>query len=233
MYNLSADRSESVSLLPGPGPDSAVTNPVSAAAARARDIILAIMQTSHVENPYWKSSKNVSDKCCNSCFSPGGCKPPCKYFGPPPSPPSPGPPSPPGPAPPGPPLSVAQLVGTWLVNDSGGGNRTFTLAVSSGVQPTVTLTNTDDASSCWTTATGQLSANNRQIVVQATGPKCTAQGKGVVYATGDVRVDERRTVVVDVDYPYAIDTLSIRWSVRGRKSGWPLWTRTAAPMIAV
>ena len=78
--------------------------------------------------------------------------------------------------------------------------------------------------------------NNRQLTVQATGPKCKAEGKGqggVVYATGDVSVDARRTAVVDVDYQYVIDTLSIRWRTGGRTSGWPTWTHTAAPMIAM
>jgi len=92
----------------------------------------------------------------------------------------------------------------------------------------VTLTNTDDGSSCWKTATGHLSNNNRQIVVQATGPACAVQ------ATGDVEV-ARKTVVVDVDYRYLVDTLSIRWKVskNGKFGSWPVWTRTAAPMIAM
>jgi hypothetical protein len=58
----------------------------------------------HVENPYWKSSKNATDRCCASCFSPGGCAYPCKRFGPDPSPVPPPPPV-------GPPVAAKDIVG--------------------------------------------------------------------------------------------------------------------------
>ena len=65
LYNLTADVSESVNV-----------------AAKFPDVvkqIVALMEESHVENPYWKSNHNSSDKCCASCFSHAGCKAPCVH----------------------------------------------------------------------------------------------------------------------------------------------------------
>ncbi|XP_065193591.1 arylsulfatase F-like [Sycon ciliatum] len=63
LYNLTDDISESVNV-----------------STKYPDIvtkITSIMAESHVENPYWKSSKNMSDRCCASCFNHKGCKYPC------------------------------------------------------------------------------------------------------------------------------------------------------------
>ena len=57
----------------------------------------------------------------------------------------------------------------------------------------------------------------------------------MVRATGDVDVQARETVLVDVDYRYRVDTLAIRWRVTkdGNPGSWPVWTRTLAPVIAM
>jgi hypothetical protein len=59
LYNLTSDQTESFPII---GPN--VTTTTDPTVLRARDILLAIMAEAHVEDPYWKSSNGLSDKCC-------------------------------------------------------------------------------------------------------------------------------------------------------------------------
>ena len=55
LYDLSKDVSES--------------NDVASAHADIVQQVVAMMEEAHVEDKYWKSSYNATDRCCASCFS--------------------------------------------------------------------------------------------------------------------------------------------------------------------
>lgn len=160
LYNITEDQSESRPLA---GRPDSLNDPASAAFASSRgppstavinalEHAVNLFHSEHVENPYWKSSANATDRCCASCFSPGGCAYPCKYFGP-------HPPPPPRPTP-SPPIETAQLVGMWTAKDSGGKVQ-FELSVGAGAR--VTIGNPGDKSSCWESGVGVWDAAADQI----------------------------------------------------------------------
>ena len=68
LYNITEDQSESVPLAGTPvGPDDTLSLPPSRApsplVAKALAHAIGLFKSQHVENPYWKSSKNATDKC--------------------------------------------------------------------------------------------------------------------------------------------------------------------------
>jgi hypothetical protein len=156
------------------------------------------MGEAHVEDPFWKSSKNYTDRCCNSCFTPGGCGNGCKKFGPPPPP-----------APPAPPINPDALSGTWL----GTNGKAYRLSVDVATQR-VTITNPSDPTSCWTTGSGTLAASNATIQISASGAHCTRVATGTLTAT-------LLHKVVDVDYSYTAPAIRIDWT----GVPWPSWTK--------
>jgi uncharacterized sulfatase len=183
LYNITADRSESVPLagtvhprgeLAAPADDARDPPQYPPVVANALAHATQLFHAQHVEDPYWKSSKNASDRCCASCFSPGGCNYPCKKFPGAPTPP-------PSPAPPSPPIALSALVGDWNVND-GGGSVVFTLSVnSSSGKDIVTIRNPGDKTSCWKTGTGGWDDQANAITnIFATGPGCVRNATGVV-----------------------------------------------------
>ena len=224
LYNITEDVSESKPLAGTPLPGSVPalfllgrTGGASSSAAATYAPVVAtalayatkLFHSQHEENPYWKSSKNASDKCCAHCFSPGGCNAPCKKLGPP------------TPAPmPSPPISLSALVGNWSANDGGGQDRIFTLAATQDTttgKTVVTIANVDDATSCWKTGTGGWDpATNTITNVVAMGKSCTRNVIGVVH-TKSMRK------VIDLDYVYAGEVLVIDWS---SSNDWPTWTKS-------
>eukprot|EP00729_Bicosta_minor_P005062 gene5062-26935_t len=131
------------------------------------------------------------------------------------------PPTPPGPTPPppppGPPVPISDLSGTYKGSN---GKEIYTLNVDAASLK-ATITNPADASS-------------------SSSPSCVRQ----VYGTVSVKSEQ---MVVDVDYPYYVNTITIVWKVciinpdediaggddgAGCKKGsWPTWTRTLQPQI--
>ena len=170
--------------------------------------------------------------CCNSCFSPGGCAAPCKNNKPPspPSPPTPpGPPPPPPPPPaPAPPVPTADLAGTY----EGANGKAFTLTVDATTHQ-VSIANPADPSSCWTSGAGNVTANGSILAVLAQGASCVRQAYGTVSVKSSL-------MVVDVDYPYYVDTVTIIWKVciepdnevTCEHGSWPSWSKTLPPRIS-
>ena len=129
LYNITLDVSESKPLAGAPLPGSVpalfllgrtLTTTYAPVVAKALAYATELFHSQHVENPYWKSSKNASDKCCSSCFSPSGCNAPCKKFPGPPTSTSGLPPPTPTPSPP---ISLSALVGNW--SNGGGGQESI------------------------------------------------------------------------------------------------------------
>jgi hypothetical protein len=238
LYNITDDQSESVPLagtaihgsieatfaeLGAPAREAGDPAQYPPVVANALTRAINLFRTQHVENPYWKSSKNASDPCCASCFTPGGCKYPCKKFpGSPTPPPSPVPPTPP--SPPSPPISMSMLVGDWNAKE-GAGSAVFTLSIdSTSGTDVVTIGNPGDTTSCWKTGKGGWDKQTNTITnIVCTG--CDRNATGVV---------KKRTVtkVIDHDYIYAGEVLDLVWTVSsgqsedyGSKGRWPKWTK--------
>ena len=186
---------------------------------------IELFRSEHVENPYWKSSQNATDKCCNSCFSPTGCSPAqgCKFIGP-----APPPPLPPSPSPPGKPVLTSEMVGNWTATD-GDGHVIFTVEIDSSSE--VTITNPADATSCWKSGVGRWDASKNLLEHVV----CTGCSRN---ATGTVR---RRVIhtTIDVDYPYQGESLEITWDVisgpddADETRRWPVWTKVVKELSIV
>lgn len=178
---------------------------------------ISLMEEAHVEDPYWKSAQNKSDKCCNACYKHNGCPYPCKQRTPTP---------PPTPVPP-PPVDPAVLPGIWNATSSAEKHILhFNLSIDPKLQA-IFLYNMDSTSSCWKNATGRIKKYSNGTVIEgivAVGPKCTR------YATG--RIKSKPIVVrhvFDKDYIWEDiqnNVLSIDWIVHdGDKNGWPQWRK--------
>jgi len=210
LFDLSVDESESNNL-----------------AKKYSDIVtdaISMMEEAHVEDPYWKSAQNKSDKCCNACYNHNGCPYPCKKRGPTPAP---------TPAP-TPPVEPSLLPGIW--NATSGAERHtlhFSLSIDQKSQ-SVFLTNIDSKSSCWQNATGKINKYNNGTVIEnvvAVGPSCTR------HATGRVRL--KPVVVYHVfDRDYILEEIqndaliSIDWIVDGSKKRWPDWKKREKKILA-
>lgn len=217
LYNITADQSESMLLAGTPvGPDDTLQLPSSKGPDWASPVVAAalahaieLFKSEHVENPYWKSSANATDRCCASCFSPGGCSYPCKKFPDAPALP---------PAPHGPPITASELAGDW----KGSNGATFTLKASGGV---VTIGNPHDGTSCWHSGVGGWD-NATNTITHIVCAGCDR------HATGTVRA-QKVTKTIDEDYPYAGEVLKITWEVVSGPDGsdaatdgrWPIWTK--------
>jgi len=199
LYDLATDVSESHSVAADPSHAVVV--------AKA----LGFMEEAHVEDLYWKSSKNATDKCCASCFKHTGCGYPCVK--------APGAPTP-APAPPPAPIPLADLAGPWTATCSG---TPCQFSIALGSDRTVTVHNDNSTTSCWVSGDGIVAADGGTISNVA----CTANPKCVRHATGAVRA-KALTQIVNGYYPYGAGTeYTITWTVSdGGNSEWPEWTRT-------
>jgi len=177
---------------------------------------ISLMEEAHVEDPYWKSAQNASDKCCNSCFNHNGCPYPCVKR--------------PAPTPaPTPPVDPSILPGIWNAT-SGAESHTlhFSLSIDQKVR-SVTLTNIDSTTSCWQNATGKVSKYSNGTVIEdivAVGPSCTR------YATGHVKANPIvMRYVFDTEYileKIQNEILSIDWTLHNldeKTNSWPQWQK--------
>lgn len=196
LYNITEDQSESRPI----NVDS------SAAAKRAWNLILEIMKTDRTENEFWKSSRNKTDKCCNSCFKHQGCPAPCKQIATTPdeqdtvaS------------------VAISELLGAWETVGHRG-----PLRVSADAAQGLTVSGLGGSA-----ARFHFNPGNQSLILavdSVTEPPIV----------GQVLRSKSALYVVDVDYTYADETLEIQWSRAIPTAAGDLpakWTRVVRRMV--
>lgn len=199
LYNITDDQSESRPLI---APNLSSSDP---AVARARAIIEQQMTGAHVEDKQWKSSKSYADKCCNSCFTPGGCGGPCPKFGPQPPPPQP-------PAE----VTLEALSGLW--HTESGGKYEVSVDVST---MNFTVLNRNNGVTWWSVGNGQISATLESAFLKVTGTRTDA-------IVGKLVMTEIHRVI-DVEYVYSAPAVQIQWA----DIEWPHWKKQIGPLAPV
>eukprot|EP00055_Hartaetosiga_balthica_P006306 m.19592 g.19592 ORF g.19592 m.19592 type:complete len:624 (+) comp5137_c0_seq1:144-2015(+) len=154
LFNLTADISESVN----------VTAQFPTVASRA----ISYMDEAHVEDPYWKSSYNDSDKCCALCYHPDGCSYPCVRKTP----------TPVCDNVVGNMLKPIDLDGLWIDES----HATYNISVNP-TSNAILLAVVDCPHCCWDSGKGVVA--DRAINVTATGISCTRDEIGTICDDGN------------------------------------------------